>query len=154
MNLRKLLISLGACLTAGGLGGLFTAQSVDSWYSTLNKPLISPPNWVFGPVWTFLYALMGIALYIVWRNQKTENNKLPFIFFASQLILNVAWSAVFFGFHSISGGIFVIVALWIAIAATIQQFHKRSKLAAWLLIPYLLWVSFAGVLNYMFLKLN
>jgi len=154
LKLGKLLISLSACLITGGLGGLFTAQSVDNWYSMLNKPQISPPNWVFGPVWTFLYTLMGIALYIAWLNQKQEERKLPFIFFASQLILNVAWSAVFFGLRSISGGMVVIVCLWIAIVATILQFHKRSKLSAWLLIPYLLWVSFAGLLNFIFLKLN
>lgn len=155
MDIRKLLVSLAICLGAGGIGGFFTSQSVNGWYATLQKPFFNPPNWVFGPVWTVLYIMMGIALYLIWNqrwSRSTGNS--PYILFATQLLLNVGWSATFFGFRSITGGMVVIVALWLAILATIQQVGKRSRVAARLLIPYLLWVSYACALNYSFWRLN
>jgi len=155
LNVRKLLVSVTVCLGAASIGALFTSQSVDGWYVMLQKPIFTPPNWLFGPVWTTLYSMMGIAFYLVWHQSFPRKQKtISYILFAVQLLINIGWSAVFFGLHSISGGMFMIIGLWVAIAATIQQFHKISTLAAWLLVPYLLWVSFAGLLNFGFWYLN
>jgi len=155
LDIIKLFISVGICLAAGGIGGFFTAQSVGSWYMTLHKPFFNPPNWVFGPVWTVLYIMMGIALYIVWHKRSiAEESKWPYVLFVIQLLLNVGWSAIFFGFRSIGGGMLIIIVLWLAIIMTIRQFQQRSKVAAWLLIPYVLWVSYACALNYSFWRLN
>jgi len=155
LNVRKLLVSVTVCLGAASIGALFTSQSVDGWYVMLQKPIFTPPNWLFGPVWTTLYSMMGIAFYLVWHQSFPRKQKtISYILFAVQLLTNIGWSAVFFGLHSISGGMFMIIGLWVAIAATIQQFHKISTLAAWLLVPYLLWVSFAGLLNFGFWYLN
>jgi len=155
LNIRKLLVSLTVCLGAAGIGALFTSQSVDGWYVMLQKPIFTPPNWVFGPVWTTLYIMMGVAFYIVWDKHCPGKQKtLAYFLFAVQLLINIGWSAVFFGLHSTNGAMLVIIGLWAAIAATIQQFRKISTIAAWLLLPYLLWVSFAGLLNYAFWHLN
>jgi len=155
LNIRKLLVSLTVCLGASGIGALFTSQSVDGWYGMLQKPIFTPPNWVFGPVWTTLYIMMGVALYIVWdKHYPGKQKTLAYFLFAVQLLINIGWSAVFFGLHSISGAMFIIIGLWAAIAATIQKFREISTIAAWLLLPYLLWVSFAGLLNYAFWHLN
>lgn len=155
MNVRKLLMSVTVCLGAAIIGALFTSQSVDGWYTALQKPVFTPPNWLFGPVWTTLYIMIGIAFYLVWERPFPRKEKTAaYILFAVQLLINVGWSAVFFGLRSISGGMFTILGLWVVIAATIQQFRKISTLAAWLLVPYLLWVSFAGLLNWGFWYLN
>jgi tryptophan-rich sensory protein len=154
-NFLRLIISIAACLAAGGIGSFFTAEAIPGWYAALNKPSFNPPNWVFGPVWTSLYIMMGISLFLVWK-EGTGNSfvKPALTLFIVQLILNSLWSAVFFGMKSISGGLLIIILLWLAILFTIFRFMKVSSFAGILLIPYLLWVSFASVLNYFFYKLN
>lgn len=148
IKIPKLLLSIGLCLGAGGLGSIFTTQAIPTWYATLNKPSFSPPNWVFGPVWIILYILMGISLYLVWQKKK-----IPAIFWI-QLMLNVLWSIVFFGFKNSLLAFVDITALWIAIFLTIKAFSKINKLAGDLLWPYLAWVSFATILNLFIVILN
>ena len=127
---------------------MVTLPSIPTWYAQLNKPSFSPPNWVFGPVWTILYFLMGISLYLVWdKNRKIK------IFFI-QLALNFLWSLIFFGFHLPLIAFITIIALWIAIFMTIKSFHKISRLSALLLVPYILWVSFAALLNLFIILYN
>jgi tryptophan-rich sensory protein len=136
-------------------GGLVTAGSVGTWYEGLEKPFFNPPGWVFGPVWTALYALMGVALYLVWRKGlRRPEVKVALFVFAVQLLLNAAWSPAFFGLRSTVAGLCVIIPLWIAILATIIAFFKVSKIAGSLLIPYMLWTSFAVVLNASLVILN
>lgn len=156
MDKKKLLVSLAICFAAEGAGGLFTAQSVGTWYLTLQKPAFTPPGWLFGPVWTLLYFLMGVSLYLIWTAKQDSGVKKNFagFIFAVQLLLNVAWSAVFFGMQSIAGALGIIVALWVAIAVTMHQFRRISRLASGLLLPYWAWVSFATVLNFTLWKLN
>lgn len=145
-NLVKLVTSLIITLGAGWLGSIFTRSSVDTWYATLAKPSFAPPNSIFAPVWTVLYLLMGLALYLVWsQNSAQRGNSLQL--FAAQLILNVLWSVVFFGLESTFGGVVVIVLLWVAIYMTIRSFAAVSEPAAWLMVPYLLWVTYAAILN-------
>ena len=153
MNLFKLAISVIVCLAAGILGSIFTTPNIATWYAALNKPAFNPPNWIFGPVWTTLYILMGISLYIIWE-KGFEKNKLPIFFFGCQLVLNAKWSFLFFGMHSPLLGLIGIVLLWLFILATIISFYRVSKLAGILLVPYILWVSFASILNYYILILN
>lgn len=137
---------------AGIIGSIFTAPSIAGWYATLIKPEIAPPNWIFGPVWTTLFLLMGIAAFLVWRTKK--NSKIALGIFGVQLILNVLWSFLFFGLQSPGAALVEIVLLWLSIAATIWAFAKISKPAAWLLVPYIAWVSFAGYLNFLLWSLN
>jgi len=144
----KLILSIGICLGAGILGSFFTVSSIPNWYVTLNKPFFSPPNWVFGPVWTILYILMGYSLYLVWKKKKV-----PSVFWL-QLILNASWSIIFFGMKNPGLALIDIALLWVAIVLTIKSFYKISKSAAYLLIPYLLWVSFASILNISIWLLN
>jgi len=149
-NIIKLIISISICLLAGFVGSIFTSKSIPAWYASLNKPVFNPPNWVFAPVWTTLYILMGISLYLVWNT----NNKLAMIIFAVQLVLNVAWSILFFGLKSPLLAFIEIIILWIAILTTIFKFHNIVPTSAYLLIPYILWVSFAALLNYSIWMLN
>lgn len=143
-----LIVSLVAPLLAGGLGSIATASSIPTWYRALSKPAWNPPNWLFGPVWTFLYVLMGVALFLIWRQGwKTEGVRPAIILFAAQLVFNAGWSAVFFGLHSLGGGFVVLIILWLLIAATTVAFFGRSVTAGTLLLPYIAWVTFAGVLN-------
>lgn len=145
----KLAISLAVPLFAGFLGSLFTTPAIPEWYATLSKPAFTPPAWLFGPVWTALYLLMGAAAFLVWRKGYDRREvKIALGVFLAQLILNVAWSAFFFGLRSPGLAFVEILLLLAAIFATFVYFSKVSRLAAWLLIPYLLWVSFAAVLNY------
>ncbi|MCX6794092.1 MAG: tryptophan-rich sensory protein [Candidatus Gottesmanbacteria bacterium] len=146
--MKKLLVSILICLSAGFIGSLFTFAAIPTWYVTLSKPAFSPPNWLFGPVWTALYILMGIALSLVWKKKKVR--KLFFI----HLAFNAGWSIVFFGLHSIFGGMVVIIILWGFIVAIIREFYRIDRRAAYLLIPYLVWVSFATLLNFSLLLLN
>lgn len=148
INFSKAIFSVALCLAAGLVGSLFTATSIPEWYQFLNKPSFSPPNWIFGPVWTTLYVLMGISLYLVW-----EKKKVPSVFWI-QLILNALWSIIFFGMRNPTLAFIEIVVLWIAIFLTIKSFYRISKLASYLLIPYILWVSFASVLNLSIAILN
>lgn len=152
----KLVISLIAPQLAGLIGSVFTTSSVTGWYSTIIRPELAPPNWIFGPVWTILFVLMGIALFIVWKKGDSQKKKVKTVLylFAAQLILNTLWSIIFFGFRSPGWAFFEIVFLWIAILATIVSFARVSRLAAWLLLPYLAWVSFASYLNYSIWILN
>lgn len=150
----KLIISLLIPQLAGGLGSFFTASSVKDWYLTLEKPALNPPAWVFGPVWTMLFLLMGYALYLVWTDESGKRRTLAYLVFGIQMILNILWSIIFFGLHSPGGALFEMIFLWLAILATIIAFAKISRTAAWLLAPYILWVSFAGYLNYSIWILN
>ncbi len=147
-----LILFVGICLAVGAVGGWVTADSVKTWYTTINKPSFTPPNWLFGPVWTVLYVLMGVAAWRVWCNSRPARG--PLMLFAVQLALNLAWSVVFFGAHQIGGVVAVIVALEIAIVATIVAFRRIDGLAALLLVPYALWVAFATVLNIAVWQLN
>lgn len=155
MNILKLVISVGICFLVGFIGSALTLPSIPTWYATLNKPIFSPPNWIFGPVWTFLYLLMGISLYIIWnKNLKSKNKDRAVKLFTLQLILNLLWSLVFFGLHQPLLAFITIVILWISIFVTIKYFYRISKLGAYLLIPYILWVSFASLLNLFIVGLN
>lgn len=153
----SLVVAVLACVIAGASGGLFTATGLETWYPELTKPAISPPSWVFGPVWTVLFALMGIAVWFIWRkigDAEVRGARLALGMFVAQFALNVAWSAVFFGVRSILGGLVVVLVLWITIVATVFLFDRVNRVAAALLIPYLAWVSFAGYLNYLIWTLN
>lgn len=151
----KLTLSIIICELAGGLGGLFTANSVKTWYTTIQKPSFNPPNWVFAPVWNTLYILMGIALFLVWaKSAEVPNARKAMLIFYLQLALNVSWSAVFFGLQSIAGAMVIIIVLWCSILWTIVVFRKVSAAAPWLLVPYIIWVSFAAMLNGALVYLN
>jgi tryptophan-rich sensory protein len=151
----RLFAAVLICEAAGIIGSLFTAPAIPGWYAGLTKPSFNPPNWIFGPVWTTLYALMGIAAWLVYdkRAKRTDVKQALYVFVA-QLILNVLWSVMFFGAHQILGGFVIIVALWLLILGTILRFLKISKTAAILLVPYILWVSFATALNASLYVLN
>ena len=147
-NAAKLAITIIISLAAGGIGAIFTSPAIGSWYAGLSKPVFTPPNWLFGPAWTILYILMGVAAFYVWRQGLSAPSvKLALLVFLIQLILNLLWSVVFFGFHQLPGGIVVIVLLWIAILITLLRFWDISLIAGGLLIPYLAWVTFASALN-------
>jgi tryptophan-rich sensory protein len=147
-NVLKLVICIAACLTAGLVGSLFTAPAIPAWYAGLNKPVFTPPNWLFAPAWTVLYILMGIAAFLVWRKGWQERRvRSGLILFLIQLVFNAMWSVFFFGFRSPVVGFIVIVVLWFLILFTIIEFYRAVRLAAYLMIPYILWVTFASVLN-------
>ena len=153
--LIKLIISIAICLLAGVLGSVFTTPAIPTWYATLIKPSFAPPNWVFFPVWTTLFIMMGISLFLIWQKGLDNRQvKIALYIFGVQLILNVLWSAAFFGLKSPLAGLIVISILWIFILFTIQVFMKVSRTAALLLIPYILWVSFAAVINFFIWRLN
>lgn len=154
-NPPKLLASILGCELVGFVGAFFTLDSIPTWYAGLEKPFFSPPNWLFGPVWTALYALMGISFYLIWlkgfKGKRAQAAKRLFFY---QLALNFIWTPVFFGAKSPSLALLIIVALWVLIIKTIQAFQKISPLAGSLLIPYLLWVTFATLLNLSIVLLN
>jgi tryptophan-rich sensory protein len=155
INYFKLIASVLLCQLAGAAGSVFTVSSLTDWYSLLEKPVFNPPSWVFFPVWTLLYTLMGISLYIVWEKGLHDREvKIGLLIFGIQLILNVLWSFLFFGLRSPYYGFVGIIFLWLAILLTIVQFRNISKTASYLLIPYILWVSFAVLLNYNLWTLN
>ena len=149
----KLISSIVVVGLAGAFGSLFTTPTIPGWYAGLAKPLLNPPAWVFGPTWTILYLLMGVSLWLVWTSQSGEKSKALWLF-AIQLVLNTIWSPIFFGAQSISGALTIIVLLWAAIVLTLKIFTKISRPAAWLLVPYLLWVTFAGYLHFAIWMLN
>ncbi|OGZ78235.1 MAG: hypothetical protein A2358_04185 [Candidatus Staskawiczbacteria bacterium RIFOXYB1_FULL_37_44] len=180
-NTVKFLVSIIICEAAGAVGSIFTAPEIKEWYATLAKPAINPPNWIFGPVWTTLFILMGISLYLVWSknfkvvpasakamawrgnpwnkySQKFYSGSWQkanvIIIFSLQLFLNILWSVIFFGFHQTGIAFFELLMLWFAILYVIVNFYRISKPSAYLLIPYLLWVSFAGFLNLSIWLLN
>lgn len=155
-NTKKLIVSLIIPQVAGLIGSVFTTSSVNGWYSTIIRPDIAPPNWIFGPVWTTLFVLMGIALYLVWKKEETQKKKVRVALhlFATQLILNTLWSIIFFWLQSPGWAFVEIILLWLSIILTILAFAPISRKAAWLLIPYLAWVSFASYLNLQIWLLN
>ena len=146
-DLIALIVAFVVCFAAAGIGGVATSRSLRDWYARLPKPSWDPPDRVFGPVWTTLYALMAIAAWLAWRARDEHDVQIALAWFGAQLVLNVAWSVAFFGLRSPAGGLVVIVVLWWAIAGTIVSFAPLSLVAALLLVPYLAWVTFAAVLN-------
>jgi translocator protein len=151
MNATKrwigLVVFIAVCLAAGSLGAIATTPEIDGWYRTLDKPAWNPPDSVFGPVWTTLYVMMAIAAWLIWKPAGFKAAAMPLALFGGQLVLNVAWSWIFFGMRQPGWAFVEIVILWLAIVATTVAFFRRSQLAGWLLVPYLAWVSFAAVLN-------
>ena len=155
MNWPKLLASVAACQLAGFFGSIFTRAAIPSWYAQLQKPWFTPPNWLFGPMWISLYLLMAVAAYLVWqKGLAVPGVRLALAIFLFQLLLNTIWSPVFFGLRSPLAGAVIIVMLWLAILAAIIAFAKISPPAAWLLVPYILWVSLASALNISIYILN
>jgi len=154
-DLNKLIISVFGCELVGLLGTPFTISAIPTWYANLNKPFFAPPNWLFGPVWTLLYFLMGVSLYLIWK-QGLEKKKVKtaVIYFLAQLGLNFVWSPIFFGLRAPLIALIIITAMWVLIVITIKIFYPLSKWAAYLLVPYLLWVSFALLLNAAITLLN
>lgn len=151
----KLVISILIPLLTGSIAGFFTTTGVKGWYATAVKPSFNPPNWIFAPVWTVLYVLMGIAFYLIWKQEANKLTKqTAYILFAVQLLLNFCWSFIFFSLHQTGWALVEIIVMWLAILFTILWFAKISVPAAWLLVPYISWVSFATVLNFYIWKLN
>jgi len=156
MNARNwisLVIFIVVCLGIGGLGAMATTPEIDGWYRTIEKPSWNPPDWIFGPVWTTLYIMMAIAGWRVWTMADTKRT-LPISLFGIQLLLNLAWSFIFFAMRQPGWAFAEIVVLWLAITATMLTFFQRSKLAGVLFIPYWAWVSFASVLNFTIWRMN
>ncbi len=151
----KLVIAILISLMAGVIGSFFTFDSIEDWYQFLDKPVLNPPNWIFGPVWVLLYILMGIALYLVWRKDFSKKEvKIAIGLFSIQLVLNAFWSIIFFGLQNPFLAFLEIIVLWILILLTTNKFYLISKSAGYLLIPYIIWVSFAVYLNVSIWLLN
>ena len=154
-NVVKFIVSIVLPLAVGGISGYFTSSGVGGWYQTLVKPSFNPPNWVFAPAWTLLYIMMGIAFFLIWKKDVSADKKRWAIFcFAVQLTLNFLWSFVFFYLEQPGWALVEILVIWVMILATILAFKKLSTPAALLLVPYLLWVSFATLLTYSIWQLN
>ena len=154
-NNFKFIISILLPMIIGGISGSFTSASINTWYVTLNKPWFNPPNWIFAPVWTLLYLIMGIAFYIIWKSEAVNAVKqTAVILFAAQLLANFLWSLIFFYLKQPGWAMLDIILMWILIVATIFSFGKISSTAAWLMLPYICWVSFAMILNFYLWKLN
>lgn len=155
MNILKLVVCLAGTFLAAFIGSMATGPAIPTWYATLAKPSFNPPNWIFGPVWTALYTMMAISAYLVWQKGLEDGAvRVALALFIAQLALNALWSVLFFGLHSPLAGFACIAALWLALLFTILSFLKISAVAGWLLIPYILWVSFAAVLNLFVFVLN
>ncbi|MDD5127722.1 MAG: tryptophan-rich sensory protein [Dehalococcoidales bacterium] len=147
-SIVKLVTSIIICEGAGLIGSVFTTPAITTWYAVLNKPPLTPPNWLFAPVWLILYLLIAIAAFLVWREGlDNEQVRGSLITFVVQLALNILWSAVFFGLKSPLWGVVVIAVLWVAILLTMLAFMKVSRTASWLMLPYLIWTSFAAYLT-------
>ena len=153
-SIPKFVISLTLCFGAGFIGSIFTKMSVNTWYLSLLKPHLSPPNWIFAPVWNFIYLLLAIAFYKIGTSEFLEEQKRARQIFCVQLFLDVVWSAVFFGLRSPYLGFLVIILLLVTIVWTIVYFRRISKQTSYLLYPYLAWVCFASYLNYSLWILN
>lgn len=154
-NFFKLIIVVGISELAGIIGSFFTISAIPTWYTGLVKPALNPPSWIFGPVWIILYALMGIAAFLIWKNGlERKDVRMALGVFGIQLFLNAIWSIIFFGLKNTGLALIDIILLWLAIVWTMVVFYKISKPATYLLVPYLLWVSFASYLNYSILILN
>lgn len=154
-NLPKLIASIALCEAVGILSTPFTIAAIPTWYSTLVKPPFSPPNWIFGPVWTLLYLMMGVSFYCIWQlGWKKKKVKVAGYYFGVQLALNFLWSIAFFGLRSPLLGLVNIIALWMFIILTMKHFYPLSRIAFYLLVPYLLWATFAMLLNGAIVLLN
>lgn len=154
INWGKLGLAIGITEGSGIVGSIFTTPEIKTWYPTLVKPSFNPPNYLFGPVWTILFVLMGIALYLMWQVKNGKNKDEALKIFWLQLGLNVAWSLFFFGLHNPFLAFIDILGLWLAIFVSIKKFIRVSSTAAYLLLPYLAWVSFAALLNFAIVRLN
>jgi benzodiazapine receptor len=147
-TILRLVISVVSCLAAGGIGSIFTFKAIPTWYPGLKKPRYTPPNWAFGPIWTALYVLMGVSVFLVWdKGLDSNGTTLAFTLFWVQLVFNALWSVIFFGMKSKGGGVIAIIVLWVLIVATAVASFRVSGWAGGLLIPYLAWVSIASYLN-------
>ena len=154
-NARTALLGwLALCFGVDGVASVFAIRSIPTWYAALEKPALNPPNQVFGPVWIVLYALMAVSAWIVWKTRPSSCRTRGLRLFCVQLALNFLWTWIFFGAHQVLTAFFDIVALWAAILLTILTFRGMSHTAAWLLVPYLAWVTFAAYLNFAMWKLN
>ena len=154
-DVLKLILSLVVCQCAGLIGAVFTTPAIETWYAALIKPSFTPPDWLFAPAWGTLYLLMGIAAFLIWRRGLAQaGTKSALLIFLIQLVLNTLWSVVFFGFESPLGGVIVIIILWVVILLAVLKFFRLSTAAGALLLPYILWVSFAAVLNISIWLLN
>jgi benzodiazapine receptor len=152
---KKFIFSIALCQGAGLIGSVFTAPAITTWYITLNKPPFSPPNFLFGPVWITLYALMGVSLYLIWqKGLEKEKVKDAMTLFGIHLLVNASWSIIFFGLKNITWALLDISFLLGVILAVITKFYPIDKRAAYLLTPYLIWVAFAAMLNYSIWLLN
>lgn len=151
----KLISAILMSQFAGLIGSAFTLPSIAGWYTGLKKPDFTPPSWLFGPAWVLLYLLMGVSLYLVWhKGLKKKGVRMSMEMFGVQLALNALWSLLFFGLHSPLYGLIGIIVLWVAILATMAESYKVSRTAGILLVPYILWVTFAMILNFYVLVLN
>jgi translocator protein len=149
-----LVVSILICFAVAGLGSLATIPEIPNWYQTIKKPAWTPPNWLFGPVWTVLYLAMAVAAWLVWKRAGFETNSGALWLFVIQLALNLAWSFIFFKFHNPAWALVDIVLLWLAILATAVKFAGVSSAAALLLVPYLIWVTYAAALNFAIWRMN
>jgi len=154
-NWIKLVISIAVPLVIGGIAGMFTSTEIAGWFQTINKPAWQPPNWVFGPVWTALYILMGISFYLIWQSPAPKNTKrIAITLWIIQLVFNFFWSFIFFKKHQIDWALGEILVLWFFILLTMLFFGRIRSLAAWLMVPYISWVTFASLLTYTIYQLN
>ena len=153
-NIIKLCVALILPLAVGSIAGIFTAQAIPEWYASLNRPSFNPPNGIFGPVWTTLYVLMGISLFLIWKQDPSAKRNTAIVIFFVQLLLNFCWTFLFFYFKEIGLALIEIIILWITILLMIISFYKIKPVAAYINIPYILWVSFATVLNAAYYLLN
>lgn len=142
------------CLAVGALGGAVTATSVTGWYQTLSKPSFNPPDWLFAPVWTTLFVLMALAAALVWQNGRGRERRAAITWFLAQLAVNLAWPCLFFGLQAIGMALACLIVLWAFVAATALHFWAVDPRAGLLMIPYIGWVSFAGLLNFVIWRLN
>lgn len=149
-----LAVFIFGCLGAGGLGAVATTPEIEGWYKTITKPSWNPPDSVFGPVWTTLFVMMAVAAWLVWKPAGFKARVMPLTLFLVQLVLNVAWSWIFFGMHQPGWAFAEIVILWGAILLTTMAFFRCSRTAGWMMVPYLAWVSFASVLNFTIWRMN
>ena len=153
-NYLILILSIAAAQLAGVIGSFFTFPNISAWYITLSKPTFSPPDWLFGPVWVLLYTLMGVAAWLVWKNRQKKNISEALALYGIQLALNTLWSIIFFGWHNVGLALVETAVLWLMILATILLFHRVSRVAAYLMLPYLVLVAFAVLLNWSLWRLN
>jgi translocator protein len=154
IKILKFIVSIAIPLGLGSLAGMVTSEAIPEWYASLNKPFFSPPNWLFGPAWTTIYILLGISLFLVWKQPPSANRNRALLMFAVQMVLNFAWTFIFFYFKELQLALIEIVVLWLSILVMMLWFYKLKPIAAYLNIPYILWVTFATVLTAGYYFLN